>query len=128
MGERYRHVTDCLCSRVCQFNWCNNEETLVDLFQSFVDQQVALLWTISICGSVLLCGGPKQLKHIRAGDELGFGMPPVYDIRELCLYIPSDESVRPTRIGCYPVYINISAKVTGDIHPKYLALLTTPRT
>ena len=92
MGERYGRVTDRLCSRACQFNWCNHEETLVVLFQSFVVQQVALLSTISICGSVLLCGGPKQLKHIRAGDEQGFGMPSVYDIRELCQYIPSDES------------------------------------
>ena len=27
------------------------------------------------CGSFLMCGGPKQRKHIQAGDELGFGLP-----------------------------------------------------
>ena len=31
--------------------------------------------TSQFCGSVLLCEGPNQLKHIQAGYELGFDMP-----------------------------------------------------
>ena len=64
------------------------------------------------CGSFLLCGGPKQLKHIQAGN-LGL-VCHFSDLRGLCLYISSNESEWPICIGCYPVYMCVSAKITGE--------------
>ena len=78
-----------LFSRVCQFNWRNNEETL--LFNHLWSRGLLFFGPSQFYGSFLLYRGPKQLKHIQAGDELGFGMP-LLDFRGLCLYIASNDS------------------------------------
>ena len=92
-------------------------------------QRAALpLWTISILWVFSLCGSPKQLKHIQAGDVLGFGKP----FLGLCLIFhlmnPSDRFALVATLCTCVFQLGLLEISTGISTPKYLALLTNSRT
>ena len=79
---------------------------------SFMVQWVARLWTISIFRSM---GVPHCWNILQLGTYQGLEGR-FSNLWGLCFNITLN--VGPAFVGCVPINMNISAQVTGDIHPQ----------